>query len=121
MIKKYYRVFEEGKDGMPHSIFHGTNKSRKLSLDTWIKADVKYVQDGKGKKKYLCGFHILPTLKETRQLFLKMFKHFENRYICSVYADEEMGMWEKPTNKKIMLANYIKITKQQWKNRKLIK
>lgn len=78
----------EIKNNKPHSLFHGTNKSREIKLDQWNKANIKMVQDGSGqqKKKYLSGWHVLETEEQASQFFEKMFRIKTNRRIikCKV-------------------------------------
>lgn len=45
---KYYKIFDI-KDNLPCTLFHGINKSKKLPLNQWIKADIKMVDDGRHK------------------------------------------------------------------------
>lgn len=77
-----YRIVEI-KNNKVMSLFHGTNKSREIKLDTWNRCDKKVVQDGSGqeKKKYLSGWHFLLNKDECEKFFMSMFKIKENRYI----------------------------------------
>ena len=69
-----YRICERKNDNLL-TLFHGINRSRKMEINKWIKAEVKEVYDGSRlkSKKYLSGFHCLPTLEETRK-FAKKFR-----------------------------------------------
>jgi hypothetical protein len=81
-----YRVVEV-KNGKILSLFHGTNRSRKIEPDVWNKADIKLVQDGSGqKKKYISGWHFLASKKECENFFMTMFRIKKNRRVvkCEV-------------------------------------
>lgn len=104
---KGYRIVEI-KNGKALSLFHGTKGSRVLPVGKWLKADIKEVQDGSGKKKrYRSGFHFFKTLKETQEFFEKTFRIKTNRTIVPC---EVRGVRPKHHSKSnILLADEIKI------------
>lgn len=110
---KYFKIFDE-KDGKPRTLFHGINGSKTLPLDTWIDAVVKDVSDG--GPIYKSGFHVLPSLEETRH-YATRFKH--KKVLVEVDVDESAGSWPKSHSKSnVLLARRIRIRTSQWKKRK---
>jgi len=109
---RYFKIFDE-KDGLPRTLFHGINGSKTLPLNEWIDAVVKDVSDG--GTVYKSGFHILPTLEETRQ-YATRFK--ESKTLVEVDVDESAGVWPKSHSKSnVVLAKRIRIRTSQWKKR----
>lgn len=80
-----YRIVEV-KDGEYYSLFHGTNRSRKLPRGIWIKADKKTVRDGSRATYYESGFHVLTSKEEAEKFFQKLFRKYKNRMVIKVYA-----------------------------------
>jgi len=80
-----YRIVEE-KNGEYFSLFHGTNRSRKLPRGEWIKADLKRVRDGSRATYYDSGFHVLLSKVETEKFFKKLFKKHKDRKVIKVYV-----------------------------------
>ena len=72
-----YRIVEE-KNGEYYSLFHGTNRSRKLPRRTWLKANVKRVRDGSCATYYDSGFHVL-TSKEEAEIALRELDEHEQK------------------------------------------
>lgn len=100
----YYRIVEL-KNGEPHSLFHGTNRSRALPVGEWIEAEKKMVRDGAGKW-YLSGFHVMPTLEEANEYF-QIFKKKENRVIVPCEAE---GLRPKEHSRsRVYLADRIRL------------
>jgi len=103
-MKKVFRIFEV-KDGNIKSLFHGTDGSRTLPLDTWIQANIKEVRDGRGNFTYQSGFHVLLSEEEAINFFEKMFRIKENRQVLPCYIRGEL----RPKHK-----NPRKCVKQSW-------
>lgn len=80
-----YRIVEE-KNGEYYSLFHGTNRSRKLPRGIWIKADKKLVKDGTRGTYYRSGFHVLTSKEEAEKFFAKLFRIYKNRKVIKVLA-----------------------------------
>lgn len=107
---KVYRICER-KNNELLTLFHGINGSRKMPLNTWLYAIVKEVTDGTRKTSttYTSGFHVLPTLEETRK-FSKKFT--AKRDLVIVECEIGDNYWEKthsPSN--VLLAEKIKLNK----------
>lgn len=85
MEEKFYRIVEV-KDGEYYSLFHGTNRSRKLERGKWLKADKKTVKDGSCATYYESGFHVLKSKEDTERFFERMFRIKENRRVVPVLA-----------------------------------
>ena len=79
-MQQGYRIVEI-KNGKVMSLFHGTNGSREIPLNTWVKADLKEVKDGRGSFTYESGFHFLPTREEAENFFNSKFRIKDNRRI----------------------------------------
>lgn len=106
----YYRICER-KNNELFTLFHGVNKSRKLVMNEWLEANIKDVTDGSKKtsKIYKSGFHVLPSLEETRE-FAKKFRAPRDLVIVECEIGKEC--WKKehsPAN--IILAKHMKINK----------
>jgi len=113
-----YRLFEE-KNGVPCTLFHGVNKSRKLPLDTWVDAEIKNVHDGSRDRatEYVSGFHVLPSFESVIK-FLNRFKVLDNRVICAVDVDIDAGIWDKEHSlSDVKLVKRMKITSEYWDKR----
>lgn len=112
-----YRIFDE-KNAMPHTLFHGVNKSRRLPLDTWIESETKLVQDGSGQKnKYKSGFHVLQTFDEI-VFFKNRFRNMNGRVVCKVIVDMNAGLWDKEHSPAdVKLVKRMKISSKDWSNR----
>ena len=80
-----YRIVEE-KDGEYFSLFHGTNRSRKLPRGIWLKANKKTVKDGSRGKYYESGFHVLTSREEAEKFFKKLFRIYKNRKVIKILA-----------------------------------
>ena len=115
-MKTFWRIFDD-KDGLPHTLFHGVNGSRKIPLDAWLQAETKTVQDGSGVTEYQSGFHVLGTLEEVKEV-LKQFKQLNHRVICRVWVDEQAGKWLKSCSRnKVWLVKRMKVTEADWRKR----
>jgi hypothetical protein len=102
---KYYKICDK-IDGNVKTLFHGVNGTRNLPKGQWVTADKKMVSDGSGKRKYLSGFHVLPTIEDCKQ-YLKRFKHTANK----VFIECEVGgdMWPKEhSTSPVLLVDKIK-------------
>lgn len=84
-IVECYRIVEV-KDDEYYSLFHGTNKSRKLERGKWLKADKKIVKDGQKGTYYKSGWHVLKSKEETEKFLQKMFRIKDNRKVVPVLA-----------------------------------
>lgn len=110
-----YKVFEV-RDGLPLTLFHGYGGTRRLPLDTWLRAEERFVVDGSGVSPYLSGWHVLKSY-DAAVKFCKIYKNNrDGRFLCAVHIgltrNKHDGR-EEPT-----LAKYIKITSEDWANRK---
>jgi hypothetical protein len=112
-VKKYYKIFED-KDGLPHTLFHGVRGSRTLSLDEWIEAEHKLVNDG--GTEYESGFHVFSTLEKASEYLVKRFTNMKNKVISAVWVQ---GPTREKThsNAPILLADFIDIEKADWDKR----
>jgi hypothetical protein len=116
MRRFFYRIFDD-IDGQPATLFHGVRGSRKLLLDQWHEAAVKPVTDGSGVTVYQSGFHVLPRIEDVA-IFLRKFRHLENRVIAKVEIDVDAGIWPKTHSKSpIILAKKMRIRKSDWEKR----
>ncbi len=84
---KCYRIVEE-KNGEYYSLFHGTDGSRKLEKNKWLKANIKTVSDGSKGTRYEAGFHVLLDKGETDHFFKTLFKVHKNRKVIAVYVKD---------------------------------
>ena len=103
-----YRICELKNDKLL-TLFHGINGSRVLPLNEWKTATIKDVSDGSRKtsKIFKSGFHVLPTLEETR-LFSKKFRAKRNLVIVKCEIGE--NMWPKLHSRaNVLLADKIKL------------
>jgi hypothetical protein len=115
--RKYYRMLRD-KDGLPTTLFHAVNGSKKVPLDEWIEAIVKEAWDGSKTtaKRYMSGFHVLPTLDDIVK-FSGKFRKREDLVICPVWVDEE-DMWDKEHSPAdVKLVKKMMISSKQWENR----
>jgi hypothetical protein len=80
-----YRIVDL-KDGKVKSLFHGTDGSRTLPFDKWIRANRKLVHDGPGGKYYIAGFHIFRTLGIAEAFFARRFRKKGGRAIIKCKA-----------------------------------
>lgn len=103
-MQDYYKIVEIDKKGNIKTLFHGVNRSRILSLNTWLDADMKFVKDGTSKTEYLSGWHILKSPQECRD-YLEFFKHKNNKRIVKCKAK---NIWPKSHSRKpVFLAEKI--------------
>jgi len=95
---KGYKIVEI-KNGIPYTLFHGIDGSRKLPVNEPITADVKRVNDN-GKTDYTSGWHFFLDLEKAIE-YAKRFKKVKDRFIipCFFY-----NAWGKETNQDVFLA-----------------
>ena len=106
----YYRIVEEYKGGV-RTLFHGTNRSRHLEPNKWLKSDQKPIKDGSHATVYTSGWHLLPT-KEAPEAFKKaQFKTRLNK--LKIIPVQVRGLiWPKIHSRAdIWLAEWIKYKK----------
>jgi hypothetical protein len=73
----YYKIVDQDPiTNDDYFLYHGVGKSRKIPFKTWLKADVKIVRDGTGKRYYKSGFHVFDNI-DTAFVYLKRFKKQE--------------------------------------------
>ena len=107
-MKSYYKIVDEDKPNLFKTLFHGTNKSRILLFNKWLKAEIKDVTDGSCQKPYKSGWHIAPTYEDCIN-YLKYFKNTDKKRIVKCKAK---NIWKKEHSRgNIFLAEYIKIEK----------
>lgn len=112
-----YKIFDEHNE-MPKTLFHGVRGSRSLSLDEWIVAERKLVTDGSRQIPYVSGFHAYPSLDAVKQ-WLKNAKNLEGRVVVKVQVKR---LRKKPKAvRPTILADTIKITTQNWNDRRSAK
>ena len=104
MGKKWYKIVDV-VNGDVKTLFHGVQGSRTLPLDTWLTAEKKMVQDGKGKM-YLSGFHIMQSLEDSIE-YLKRFRNNKNKAVVLVSTEKEWKKEHSPSN--VWLCEKIKI------------
>ena len=104
-----YRIVEI-KDNKVKSLFHGTNGSREIPLDRWVRANIKEVKDGSSSFTYQAGFHFLPSKDDAEKFFNTMFRIKENRYVipCLVRGNIRVKR-ENKNGRTAWLANEIMI------------
>ena len=103
-----YRICELKNNNLL-TLFHGVNKSRKLPINEWVDAEIKQVKDGSRRKSklYTSGFHVLPTLEETR-VFSNKFT--APRELVIVKCEIGDNYWEKThSHSNVLLADRIKL------------
>lgn len=118
MKASYYKIVED-HNGSPKTLFHGVSGVRTLPFDTWVDADIKWVNDGDSDRYYWSGFHLLETLEEAID-YLRKFKRRADKAIVKVTIDTKKKLWRKthsPHN--VWLAETMKISKRQWDKRKV--
>jgi len=92
----------EFKNDMPHTLFHGINKSRVLRVGEWLEADVRLVNDN-GGQSYMGGFHFLYDLEEMREYMTRFTKPRDLRVVRMLAKD----VWPKPTNPLVFLSRWM--------------
>jgi hypothetical protein len=109
-----YRIFDD-KNDLPHTLFRGVRGSRTLPLDTWIEAEQKMGKEGSHGKLYLTAFHVVDSLEDAINFFVKRFRNYDGRVICAVEVDGELR--KKPSNNSVTLAEKMRIPKRFWDER----
>ena len=100
-ILEYDRAKHEFK-----TLFHALNGTRVIEPDKWLKAKRSRVSDGSGKRKYISGFHILPTFHECLA-YSKKFKRKEGRVIAKVMYKGARRKQHSSAN--VILADFMKL------------
>jgi len=99
----WYKIVDD-HNGILKTLFHGVNRSKTLTLNKWLKAEIKDVRDGSCQKTYKSGFHILKTYEECKE-YLKRFTHIDKKKIVKCKA---MNVWSKTHSRSnVYLAEYI--------------
>ena len=112
-----YKIFDL-KDGMPCTLFHGVNGSRRLPLDRWLTAERKMVRDGSGQGRYVSGFHAYESMEDVRA-WAKGAKNLDNRVVAQVGV---RGCRSKPRAvRTTILADRLRITSDDWGRRVALK
>lgn len=65
-------------------LFHGINGTRKIPLDTWLKADRKWA--GEGGQKYWTGFHVFLTEYIAEKYLERFTDKKKTRVVVHCYA-----------------------------------
>jgi hypothetical protein len=105
--KVWYKIVEADKDRKNvKSLFHGTNGTRLLTKERWMKAEKKLVSDGSGKTKYISGFQIVPSFDECIE-YLRLFKNIESKAIVTCLAKKVRP--KEHSRHSVFLADEIKI------------
>lgn len=112
---KALRLFEIKEDKL-YTLFHGINGSRLVPVGIWLSADKKIVKDGVSGKPYLSGFHAFKDIDP--EVFVKQKFRKERTFAVVEVIIEDI--YEKPSNKNIILAGRMKVPKE-YKIIKIIK
>jgi len=107
--KIWYKIVDIDDYGDIRSLFHGTNGTRLLKKEKWMKADQKLVKDGSGKTRYISGWQIVPTFEECIE-YLRLFKNIELKAIIQCEAKKVRP--KSHSRHRVFLANEIKIKKE---------
>lgn len=106
MAKKWYKIVEEDS-GTYKLLMHGINKSRTIELNKWLKAEIKTVSDGTGRRRYKSGFHVLKTYPDCVKYLRRFKKNMNQKRIVEC---EARNLWPKSHSRdEVYLAEYIKI------------
>ena len=105
-----YKIVIKDNDGYK-TLFNTINGSRKLQINSWIKANIKLSIDGSGGKPYLTGIHCFKDNKKAIK-YLNKFRTKKNRIIIKCKAK---GLRKKPTNSDVFLADEILIKNNEEK------
>ena len=100
----WYKIVEF-ENGKVRTLFHGINNSRTIPTETWLTADKKMVNDGKGPL-YLSGWHVLPTY-DLCEKYLTRFKNRKTKAIFKCLAKDLRP--KKHSKSKVFLADHILI------------
>ena len=101
----WYKIVDD-HDGILKTLFHGVNRSKVLTLNKWLQAEIKDVRDGSCQKTYKSGFHILPSYKEAAD-YLTRFTYTDKKKIVKCRAK---NIWPKTHSRSdVHLAEYIYI------------
>lgn len=106
-MKVYYKIMDKNLKGEIQTLFHGINGTKVLEPHKWIKGAKKIVSDGSGKRKYMSGFHVLPSYQECKD-YLKRFTNLEPKVIvkCNIKGDIRP---KAHSTSPVVLADNIKI------------
>lgn len=110
-----YRIVEL-KDGNLYSLFHGTQRSRKIPINQWHKADKKLVRNGTGKE-YLSGWHFFKTYTNAKKAYDRMFSKKPNRILVQAWFRGNIRLKEHSKRGRCWLADEIKIIRLIHKER----
>lgn len=99
----------ELKDNHPYSLFHGTQRSRKLPLCKWILADIKTVKDGTNGKPYTSGWHFFKDHSTAVSFFERMFRVKKDRTIIVAYFTQNIRHKENSKKGACWLADFMYI------------
>lgn len=102
-----WRLFEQKGDDL-YTLFHGVNGSRKIEEGVWYEADDRLVRDGTSKTWYPGGFHVFwGTNPEGLIEYIDRFT--KPRHLVLVKVEIAGKYRFKPTNKKILLADRMRV------------
>ncbi len=102
-----WKVFTVVDSNKLKFLYHGINKDRNIQFDKWLKADVKQVRDGTGKRYYKSGFHVFLTF-ELALKWLAAATKDEKRTICPV-SIKNWDYKKSAKYKDTVLAEYLYI------------
>ena len=105
-MKTYWKIVEEQPSGELKTLFHGVNGIRILPKNRWLKAQLKWVTDGKGPE-YLSGWHVLPSRRGAEDYLTR----FKNRVAAlRIIPCKARNLRQKlHSNSEVYLAEYIKL------------
>jgi len=107
-IIKAYRIIEV-RENNPYTLFHAVSNcgkySRKIPVDTWLRADNKIVTDGSSQTKYLSGFNILMNLDRMED-YTKRFSKPRDLRIIEILVKNSLRPKEH-SRSKVWLADWM--------------
>jgi hypothetical protein len=101
-----FKIFEKRAGHYPamvRTIHRGHKSSRSLPVNKWLKSTVRTVTDGTNSKPYLSGWHFF---KDPMVAF-KYADKFKKE--CVIMPVQVFGYRQKPTNKDVYLAHWMKV------------
>ncbi len=106
------KVFED-RGGRPEFLFHGVGGSRRVPLDTWLDAEVKWAKEG-SNPHYWTAFHAYPSIET-----VVLWRHRTRRQTGRVVVEIDVtDVTKKPTRGEAYLARRMRLTAAQWAARR---
>ena len=108
-----YKVFTESPDGQPQFLFHGVGGSRRVPLDRWLAAEVKWAREG-SNPHYWTAFHCYRSLDAVGR-WLRRCRIRTGRVVVRV---EVAATRPKPTGGHAVLAEQMCLAASAWAERR---